>query len=974
MKRSTLFNQHSLINLFLLVCMLLFFSKAIAQQYPFTTPNSITASLNVETTNTEPFNNKIIGYNIEGFDTQLQKDFIKLVNPVSIRFPHGVWANFYEWEDDTYQQDDYDNGSHQTVLNSYVASVKGHIDGIASLNSDKKAVNGGQGYDMMWTYSINFDDGASSVARAQNDIARGLEVKSIELGNEHFWKNQRANRTATTAQYLAAASEVSSALKAEFPDIQLSVPLGWRRSQANYNSEIIGDGNYFDAISIHRYMGADPDIPGESNTAYSEVLTAKLQLEEDVNWTRNTFAPGKPVWLTEWGVSAGSGGESVHAAACLGMADVYLYMAENQDIFERANWFSFNRIANAMVVVSPQRQPVYPLQKRPYLSTYEIIQDVFRDATMMAGTVTASADLTVSRGSVKAVNARATTKDGETKVIAVNLSDKPVAFELKFDNVVYNGGFSHEAYIFDDLGPVEPIDYFANQLQIIKQGPGSITLPPLSVSKISGIYLNSTAQLISGVIEAESFSASTGVSTTTNNSITYVNDMQSGDWLAYNVNILNTDIYDFEFVYATESTNAEIGVMIDNATVFDSFALPQTANSTDFQSSIKLSVPLTKGLHVLRINVQNGGVNLDKVKVNFLLPLQDPIFITPGSEDNILPGNDVEVEASIALDADDIASVDLFINNVLVRSISSAPFTWGFDGQNDVILENITEGDYELKLVLTDTGNRTAQTVINITSNDFPTRPYNNIIHTIPGVIQFEDYDTGGEGLAFSDTTPGNLNGDGVYRTGSGEDVDIDLGGTGFIMTGLVGNEYTRYTVDVTETGTYEMLINYRTLSNTSKPFEAFIRSRNLTSSTTLFKAPSGSTTTGIRRITDGSGATVFGDYKTETFSLTEGKWVLELKIPQGGAGPSYDYVTINKVDALSVKDLEKTNQNLKVYPVPSKDGLFNLSVSSKWNVYSLLGIQVKEGNGSLVDISKYPKGIYILKTEAGIIRKLLYN
>lgn len=957
----------------LLFCVNIFVLKIDAQQYPFNTPNSITASLNVETANVEVFNNKIIGYNIEGFKTQLQKDFIKLVNPVSIRFPHGVWANFYEWEDDTYQQDDYDNGSHQTVLNSYVASIKGDIGGIASLNTDRKAVNGGIGYDVMWTYSVNFDDGASSVARAQKDIGLGLEVKSIELGNEHFWKNQRANRTATSAQYLAAASEVSSALKAEFPDIQLSVPLGWRRSQADYNSEIIGNGNYFDAITIHRYMGADPDIPGESNTAYSEVLTAKLQLEEDVNWTRNTFAPGKPVWLTEWGVSAGSGGESVHAAACLGMADVYLYMAENQDIFERANWFSFNRIANAMVVVSPQRQPVYPLKKRAYLSTYEIIQDVFRDATMHAGTVTASADLTVSRGSVKVVNARATTKNGETKVIAINLSDKPVEFELKFDNNVYEGGFSHEAYVFKNLGPLDPIDYFENQLQIIKQGTGSITLPPLSISKISSVYLNSSAQFISGVIEAESFSSSSDVSPATDNTITYANNLQSGDWLEYNVNVLNTDNYDFEFVYATESTNAIVGIELDSAIVFNDFVLPQTATSIDFQSSTKFSVPLTKGLHVLRIYVQNGGFNLDKVNVNLLLQLQAPIFLTPGSEDNFLPGQDIEVEASIALDAEDTASVDLFMNNVLIRSLSSAPFIWGFDGQNDTMLENITEGDYELKLVLTDNTSRTAETIINITSNDFPTRPYNNI-HDIPGVIQFEDYDIGGEGLAFSDTTAGNLNGAGVYRNDVGEDVDIALGGTGYIMTGLVGNEYTRYSVNVTETGNYEMLINYRTLSNASKPFEASILKQRLTSSTELFTAPSGSTTSGIRRITDGTGTTVYGDYKSDTFPLTEGKWVLELKTPPGGAGPSYDYVTINKISALSINDVNSTKENFKIYPVPSKDGLFNLSISSKWKVFSLLGAKIKEGNGSLVDISKYAKGIYILKTQEGITKRLLYN
>ena len=483
------FLKKNSISYVMLLYVVLRCSALQAQEYPFNTPNTITASLNVETANTEVFNNKIIGYNIEGFNSRVQKDFLKLVNPVTIRFPHGVWANFYEWEDDTYQQDDYDNGSHQNTLDVYVRSIRGHIAGIADLNADRKAANNGEGYDMMWTYSINFDDGASSVARAKKDIGLGLEVKAIELGNEHFWKNQRANRTATPAQYLAAASEVSQALKAEFPDIKLSIPLGWRRNQANYNNEIIGDGTYFDAVTVHKYVGEDPDIPGGSDNAYSNLLTAKLELAEDVNWVRDNFAPGKPVWLTEWGISASSGREAEHAGACLGMADAYMYMAEHQDIYERANWFSYNRILNSMVVVDARRRPIYPLQKKPNLSTYEIVQDVFRDATMMAGTVTASVNLTSSRGSVKAVNARATTKNGETKVIAVNLTDKPVAFELKFDAVTYQGDFTHEALVFENLGPVAPVDFFSNQLDLIKEGTGAITLPPLSVSKISGIVL-----------------------------------------------------------------------------------------------------------------------------------------------------------------------------------------------------------------------------------------------------------------------------------------------------------------------------------------------------------------------------------------------------------------------------------------------------------------------------------------------------
>lgn len=960
-----------------------------AQTYPFSLPENITASLNVQTSNKEVFNNKLIGYNIQGFETQAQKDFIKLVNPVTIRFPHGVWANFYKWQTDGYQDDAYDNRDHQQALNTFVCCVKGEIDGIASLNTDRKAINNGKGYDMMWTYSINFDDGASSVARANKDIGLGLEVKAIELGNEHFWLGQRSLRTDTPAKYLAAATEVSNALKTAFPEIKLSLPLSWRKTHEGYNNSIIGNGNFFDAISLHKYMGSDPDVPGESNNAYSSLLTAKLELAEDANWVRS-FAPGKPIWLTEWGVSAGS---DVHGAACLGMADVYMFMAENQDVYERANWFIFNRVLNAMVVLDSNREPVYPLQKRGYLSTFEIIQDVYRDATMLKGTVTASSQLSVSRGSVNVVNARATTNEfGETKVIAVNLTDKPITFSLKFDNVEYSKNFKHEALVFDNLGVVPPIDYFENPLQLIKEGTGAILLPPLSVSKISGIYYDESIKLIPGTIEAEDYKAggqgigfldttpdntlsagmdTYGVDVGITNGITYVGDTQNGEWLKYDVNVLNTGDHDFEFLYAAENTGALVSMELDGVLIFDNFSLPQTGGATNFQSTTKFLISLTKGLHELKINVQNGGFSLDKLQITYLPPLEVPTFVTPKNIDNIEPGNNIKVTATTTLAPANIANMALYINNNLVRSISSAPFTWGNTGQNDVLLENIASGTYILKLVLTDFRNRTTETSITVTSNNYPTRPFSGSPHPVPGTIQLEDYDFGGQGFAFSDTTVGNQGM--VYRTQSGDDVDISVGGTNYVLN-VAPNEYTRYTINVDETGQYEMIVNYRTFSTTSKALAAYVLPKDLSSSRELFFDRGNSTTSGIIRSENESGSVVFLNYKSTIFNLNAGVSVLEFRIPTGGNGPNYDYITLNKAGTLSSNTIPSLVDNFIVYPVPNNTGRFHLNKQLNWKVYSVLGVEITEGSGALVDISKFSKGIYLLKTEEGVIKRLVYN
>lgn len=463
----------------LFVCCFLMMTSTfvLAQNYPFSLPDKISVTMEVDSLTKESFKNQLLGYNIEYFKTQQEKDFIRKFNPVSIRFPHGLWANFYKWQTDSYQNDSYDNKQYESTIDVYAARLKGHINEIAALNKEKQKKYG-RGYHMMWTYSMNFDDAESCVQRAKKDLALGLEIKDIELGNEHFWKSQRSNQTITEQDFLNRAKSVANALHARFREVRVSIPLSWRRSHENYNKTIIGDKNYFDAISLHKYMGADPDIPGESNTAYSQLLTSRNVLDNDVKWIRS-HAGNKPIWLTEWGVSANSNAE-VNSGACLGMADVYLYMSENQDIYDRANWFIFNKSLNPMVLVN-NRRPVYPLKKRGYLSVYEMLYEVFIDGEMLNSTVT-STPLT---STLNAVNARIVKKNGIKNIIAVNLANKPADFILTFNGVNYSSEFIHKALEFDELGPVANIDIDTDPTTLIKEGRGDVLLPPLSISIIT---------------------------------------------------------------------------------------------------------------------------------------------------------------------------------------------------------------------------------------------------------------------------------------------------------------------------------------------------------------------------------------------------------------------------------------------------------------------------------------------------------
>jgi endonuclease/exonuclease/phosphatase family metal-dependent hydrolase len=70
---------------------------------------------------------------------------------------------------------------------------------------------------------------------------------------------------------------------------------------------------------------------------------------------------------------------------------------------------------------------------------------------------------------------------------------------------------------------------------------------------------------------------------------------------------------------------------------------------------------------------------------------------------------------------------------------------------------------------------------------------------SVPGTIQAEDFDNGGEGVAYYDTTAGNSGG--AYRA---TDVDIEpASGGGFDVGWVAAGEWMNYTVNVASAGTY---------------------------------------------------------------------------------------------------------------------------------------------------------------------------
>ena len=60
------------------------------------------------------------------------------------------------------------------------------------------------------------------------------------------------------------------------------------------------------------------------------------------------------------------------------------------------------------------------------------------------------------------------------------------------------------------------------------------------------------------------------------------------------------------------------------------------------------------------------------------------------------------------------------------------------------------------------------------------------------------------------------------------------------------------------------------------------------------------------------------------------------------------------------------------VHPNPSNDGIFNLSQTVNWKVYSILGKELKSGNSNTINLSDYPKGVYLVKVNDRVERVVI--
>jgi len=139
-----------------------------------------------------------------------------------------------------------------------------------------------------------------------------------------------------------------------------------------------------------------------------------------------------------------------------------------------------------------------------------------------------------------------------------------------------------------------------------------------------------------------------------------------------------------------------------------------------------------------------------------------------------------------------------------------------------------TVGTYPVTISATNSSGTGSATLTITITQPATEQAYLGTIATIPGTIQVENYDLGGQGVAYNDNDA--VNNGGQYRLAEGVDIETttDVGG-GYDMGWTNIGEWEQYTVNVTSAGTYTLSARVATGAGwAGKKFHLLLGATNL--------------------------------------------------------------------------------------------------------------------------------------------------
>jgi len=209
------------------------------------------------------------------------------------------------------------------------------------------------------------------------------------------------------------------------------------------------------------------------------------------------------------------------------------------------------------------------------------------------------------------------------------------------------------------------------------------------------------------------------------------------------------------------------------------------AKGTNIEAGSSFQVTLDAASVTTFVGQGNAGFPT----VSLVLPDDKTAFALPDA---------ITIDATATDEDGTVDNVFYYINDELVQEEWVAPYAFDWTPTET--------GVYEIKAVATDNDGNKSESIVTITVNPEQV-PYKGTAWPIPGKIEFENYDIGGNGFAYLDNAEDNTGG-ADFRMD--EDVDIEDctdDGAGYNIGFATAGEWMEYTVDVESAGLYDLVI-----------------------------------------------------------------------------------------------------------------------------------------------------------------------
>lgn len=300
-----------------------------------------------------------------------------------------------------------------------------------------------------------------------------------------------------------------------------------------------------------------------------------------------------------------------------------------------------------------------------------------------------------------------------------------------------------------------------------------------------------------------SFRTSEGVDVVKGNNGKAIGYTNTDEWLEYTVNIKEEGYYTYQAVVSSGTTGSGFRLSVsDNdqlTDITDNISVPRTKDS-DWSVYTTLTgrtkVPLRAGDQTIRLTITGSNCNIDKisfqhVEINESINLN--VTATP-STGTLESSNVFSFTTGSTANDSAISKIRILMNGKQVTdTIHTQPFSWKY--------KPTSAGTNTFYAIAVDTLNRES----NIARFQLKVRgPYSGTI-TIPGTIQAENYDKGGEGLTFHDSNSEKEGDDQDaknYRSDEGG-VDIVNGNGGKVIGYTNTGEWLEYSINVARAGYY---------------------------------------------------------------------------------------------------------------------------------------------------------------------------